>query len=114
MSELVNELFKVVEEKSFLVFKRQGVIEKIREISFNVLACETGTGIAKKDDKVLMVAYFPESKKAIYGISAAIRKDCKAILQMNSMKGMAETWMGFVNADETNAADSVYTGSFTL
>jgi hypothetical protein len=74
----------------------------------------TGTGTAKEDDKVLMVAYFPESKEAVYKISDAIRKDAKAILQMNSKKGIAETWMGFVSADETNAADSVYTGSVSL
>ena len=74
----------------------------------------TGTGTAKEDDKVLMVAYFPESKEAVYKVSNAIRKDCNALLQMNSKKGIAETWMGFVSADETNAADSVYTGSVHL
>jgi hypothetical protein len=74
----------------------------------------TGTGTAKEDDKVLMVSWFPESKEAIYEISTATRKDGAAILQMNSKKGFAETWMGFVSADETNAADSVYTGSITL
>ncbi|HEX7458407.1 MAG TPA: DUF6266 family protein [Ginsengibacter sp.] len=74
----------------------------------------TGTGTAKEDDKVLMVAYFPESKKAVYEISTATRKNCTALLQMNSMKGIAETWIGFVSADETNASDSVYTGSITM
>ena len=74
----------------------------------------TGTGSAKKEDKVLMVVYFPESKTAMYEISDSTRKDCTAILQMKSMKGIAETWMGFVSADETNAADSVYTGSIIL
>ena len=73
----------------------------------------TGTGTAKEDDKVLMVAYFPQSKEAIYKISTATRKDGTAILPMNSKKGIAETWIGFVSADETNAADSVYTGSIT-
>jgi len=76
-------------------------------------ADNTGTGIAKEDDKVLMVAYFPE-KKAVYEISAAIRKDCKTVLPMASMKGIAETWMGFASADETIASDSVYTGSLNL
>lgn len=74
----------------------------------------TGTGTAKEDDKVLMVAYFPESKEAVYTISNAIRKDGKAILEMNLRKGIAETWMGFISADETNAADSVYTGSIPI
>jgi len=77
-------------------------------------ADNTGTGTAKEDDKVLMVAYFPESKEAVYGITDAIRKDSKTILPMKLMKGMAETWMGFVSADESIAADSVYTGSISL
>ena len=74
----------------------------------------TGIGTAKEADKVLMVAYFPETKAAMYEISASTRKDCKAVLQMKSMKGIAETWIGFVSADETNAADSVYTGSIEI
>jgi len=74
----------------------------------------TGTGTAKEEDKVLMVAYFPETKTAMYEISASTRKEGKAVLQLKSMKGIAETWIGFVSADESNAADSVYTGSITL
>ena len=77
-------------------------------------ADNTGTGTAKQNDKVLMVAYFPESKQAIFEISQATRKNCTAILQMNLKKGVAETWMGFINADETNASDSVYTGSIII
>jgi len=49
-------------------------------------ADNTGTGAAKEDDKVLLVAYFPESKEAVYGITDAIRKDGKAVLPMKSMK----------------------------
>ena len=74
----------------------------------------TGTGTAKKEGKALMVAYFPETKTAMYEISASTRKDCKAVLPMKSMKGIAETWIGFVSADETIAADRVYTGSVSL
>lgn len=77
-------------------------------------ADNTGTGTAKEDDKVLMAAYFPESKTVIYEISTATRKNCTALLQMKSMKGVAETWIGFISADETNAADSVYTGTISL
>ena len=43
----------------------------------------TGTGTAKEEDKVLMVAYFPETKTAMFEISAATRKDCTAVLPMN-------------------------------
>ena len=74
----------------------------------------TGIGTAKEDDRVLLVAYFPESKEAVYTISDAIRKDGTAVLQMDVKKGAAETWMGFVSADETLAADSVYTGRIML
>jgi hypothetical protein len=74
----------------------------------------TGIGTAKEDDRVLLVAYFPESKEAVYTISDAIRKDGNAVLQMDLKKGAAETWMGFVSADETLAADSVYTGRIIL
>jgi hypothetical protein len=44
----------------------------------------------------------------------ATGKDGAALLQMILKKGIAETWMGFVSADETNAADSVYTGNLNL
>jgi hypothetical protein len=74
----------------------------------------SGDGTAKEDDKAIMVAYFPESKEAVFEISAATRKDGKAVLQMNAMKGTAETWLGFVTADEKNAADSIYTGAIIL
>ena len=77
-------------------------------------ADNTGIGTAKENDRVLLVAYFPESKEAVYTISDAIRKDGNAVLQMALKKGAAETWMGFVSADETLAADSVYTGRIIL
>ena len=77
-------------------------------------ADNTGVGTAKENDRVLLVAYFPESKEAVYTISDAIRKDGNAVLQMDLKKGAAETWIGFVSADETLAADSVYTGRIVL
>lgn len=77
-------------------------------------ADNTGIGTAKENDRVLLVAYFPESKEAVYTVSDAIRKDGNAVLQMALKKGAAETWMGFVSADETHAADSVYTGRIIL
>jgi hypothetical protein len=33
---------------------------------------------------------------------------------VDSKKGIAETWLGFLSADEKNAANSVYTGRVTL
>ena len=69
-----------------------------------------GTGTAKGNDKAVLVAYFPESREAVFQFSEAIRSDGYAILELNSKKGVAETWLGFLSADEKNAANSIYTG----
>ncbi len=69
----------------------------------------TGVGTAKADDKVIMVAYFPSVGISVAGISESQRKDEQAVLRIATMHGYAaETWIGFVNNDESNAADSVY------
>jgi Family of unknown function (DUF6266) len=74
----------------------------------------SNTGTAKEDNKVLIVAYFPGTKKAVFNISNATREDGNVVLQMQAAKGIAETWIGFVSADGSIAADSVYTGSVQL
>lgn len=40
LSALINDLFQVLSEKSFIAFQKQMVIEKIRIISANIFACE--------------------------------------------------------------------------
>jgi hypothetical protein len=75
----------------------------------------TGMGTAKANDKVILVAYFPELKQAITSIGKATRNEGQAFLETSIMKGYtAETWIGFLSNDEKNAADSVYTGTVTL
>jgi len=74
----------------------------------------SGDGTAKKNDTAIMVAYFPESKKAFYIFSDAERKAEKAVLEVESQKGTAQTWLGFLNADETNVANSIYTGELII
>jgi len=74
----------------------------------------SGTGTAKGNDTAILVAYFPETKKAVYTFSDATRKDLTAILETDLKTGAAETWVGFLSADEKNAADSVYTGAVSL
>jgi hypothetical protein len=74
----------------------------------------TGTGAAKATDKVILVAYFPAVKQVIYSVDA-IRKDCRAYLETNTMEGYnAETWLGFISPDEKDAANSRYTGTIYL
>jgi Family of unknown function (DUF6266) len=74
----------------------------------------TGTGTAKENDTAIMVAYFTETKEAVYKFSNATRKDLTAVLETGLQKGTAETWIGFLSADEKNAADSVYAGRIIL
>ena len=54
----------------------------------------TGTGTAKENDKAIMVAYFPESKEAVYQFSDATRNDGHALLEMDSKRGAVVTWIG--------------------
>jgi hypothetical protein len=75
----------------------------------------TGTGTAKPGDKVVLVAYFPATKSALFRIGAAVRKDGQAILEAYSMQGeTAQTWIGFISSDEKDAADSVYCGKVMI
>ena len=75
----------------------------------------SGTGTAKTNDKVILLAYFPALKQMIYSISAAVRADCQALLITNAMKGYeVQTWIGFLSNDEKAAACSVYTGRINL
>ena len=75
----------------------------------------SGKGTAKANDKVILIAYFPELHQAAFSLHAADRADCQAVLSAATLQGYAaETWVGFLDADETNAANSVYTGTLQL
>lgn len=75
----------------------------------------TGMGTAKANDKVILVAYFPELKQAITSIGSATRNAGQALLETSMRTGYAaETWIGFLSNDEKSAADSVYTGTVGL
>lgn len=74
-----------------------------------------GTGSAKANDKVILAAYFPQIKTALFTIGAAIRKEGKAMLETKSMaRETAETWIGFLSHDEKDAADSAYCGKLLI
>ena len=78
-------------------------------------ADNSGITTANTDDKVILITYFPAIKKMIYTLHAATRGSCRALLQINKMKGYtAETWVGFVSNDERDAGDSVYVGKVNL
>jgi hypothetical protein len=75
----------------------------------------TGTGTAKANDKVILVAYFPALKTVFFTIGAAMRKDGEALLKTaNEHREIAETWIGFLSNDEEDAGDSLYCGRVDL
>jgi len=75
----------------------------------------TGTGSAKENDKVILVAYFPATQTALFSIGTAVRKDEQAVLETPAMQGeTAETWIGFLSHDEKDAANSIYSGRISL
>ena len=66
-------------------------------------------GTARPDDKVVLVAFFPDLKQAIYSIGNSSRKDGEAVLDIQVMKNVPlQTWIGFLSADEKHASCSRY------
>ena len=78
-----------------------------RVISFSWMN-NSGIGTAKANDKAVLVAFFPKTGKATFAFSDATRQQQTAVLELYSQSGIAETWLGFLSADEKNAANSVY------
>ena len=78
-------------------------------------ADNSSTGTAKKNDKAILVAYFPATNEVIFSYNRGTRLSGTAILETTNMKGeAAETWMGFLSDDEKDASCSVYTGNVSL
>jgi hypothetical protein len=78
-------------------------------------ADNSGSGTAKKDDLVILVAYFPALRQAIFSSGSAVRADCDSLLKTQVLKGFtAETWLGFLSNDEKNASNSGYSGRVEL
>ena len=72
-------------------------------------------GKAKGNDQAVLVAYFPALQQAVFSIGTATRKDGKALLQASILKGStAETYLSFINHDQTEASSTIYTGSVSL
>ena len=75
----------------------------------------SNTGTASVNDKLILVAYAEALQQAVFSLQAGLRKNCEAVLDASALKGYAvETWIGFLSSDETNASNSVYTGSVQL
>ncbi|MEP7230005.1 MAG: DUF6266 family protein [Ginsengibacter sp.] len=71
----------------------------------------TGEGTAKAGDKAVLAAYFPALGQIVFSWQAGTRATGQGILPAQQLQGYtAETWLGFLSADEKDAANSVYTG----
>jgi Family of unknown function (DUF6266) len=74
----------------------------------------SGDGTAKRNDRAILVAYFPGSGEAVHAFSNAERRDGTAVLKLNGKTGTVHTWLGFLSADEMNAANSVWSGEVVV
>lgn len=82
------------------------------EFAFNN---NSGVGTAAGSDRAIAVAYCGELKQAVFILNAGLREIGQAVLETKILKGHGvETWMGFLSRDESNAANSVYTGRLEL
>jgi hypothetical protein len=95
----VNHAFALVKDEGNIVF---------------TWTDNSGDGTAKRNDRAILVGYFPESKQAVFSFSEAERKDGSALLIAGTLKGTVHTWLGFLSADGTNVANSVYTGELKI
>ena len=90
------------------------VVDKNGNIHFS-FTDNSDTGTASGSDKVIAVVYCEALQQAVFSLNAGLRKDGEAVLNASMFKGYeAETWIGFLSNDETNASDSVWTGKISL
>ena len=75
----------------------------------------SGTGTARSNDKVILLAYFPASHSIAYSLESGTRGAGVSTLPTGHIIGeQAETWMGFLSNDEKDASCSVYAGNIIL
>lgn len=71
----------------------------------------SGVAMANATDRSVLVAYCPELKRAVYIENGAARNAGTSTLNAGIFTGKTvETWVGFISADGTEVATSVYTG----
>lgn len=71
---------------------------------------------AGKRDQVMLLAYFPQTRKSVFITSGAYRTVGKEILQLPAFEEetVVETYMAFVADDRNDASPSVYLGKIIL
>lgn len=75
----------------------------------------SGTGIAKPADKVILAAYCPELNLAVYSTGGASRQNLADELNLVTFSGkLVETYISIISEDGRNIATSIYTGQLTV
>ena len=75
----------------------------------------SGTGIAKPADKVMLAAYCPELNQCIYTTGSASRASLADELNLVTFSGkLVETYISIISEDGRNIASSIYTGQLTV
>lgn len=75
----------------------------------------TGVGIAKSNDKAILVAYCPAKNQSIYSTGPALRSAGTGQLNIAGFKGeQVETYIGFMSDNKRNTATSIYTRQVTV
>jgi hypothetical protein len=71
----------------------------------------TGVGVAKANDKAVLIAYSPADNRIIFRSKGTGRSAGTAILSVSPFKGQTvETYIAFLKADGTEVSSSIYTG----
>lgn len=75
----------------------------------------SGTGSARPTDNVFVAVYCEVEGTWIYGLNLATRNAESCMIDVTRVKGnMVQTYVGFINQDGTDVADTLYTGSVQL
>lgn len=75
----------------------------------------SGTGIAKATDKVILAAYCPDLDQCIYTTGSAARSTGTDQLNLATFSGKeVHTYIGCISDDGRNIASSIYTGMVTI
>jgi len=75
----------------------------------------SGTGIAKATDKVILAAYCPALDQCIYTTGSAARSTETDQLNLATFSGKdVHTYIGCISEDGRNIASSIYTGMVTI
>ncbi|MDB5275800.1 MAG: hypothetical protein JWR61_755 [Ferruginibacter sp.] len=75
----------------------------------------SGVGIAKATDQVILAAYCPALNQCIYTTGSAVRSALTDVLDLSTFSGQAvHTYIGCLSADGRDIATSIYTGAITV